>query len=132
MLFRNGEDNGDKVATPNPAQPDPKRFYSLFRCRGNRTSASSAEPPVAPTPGNMGKICCYFAHNFIRKGLRFFRDLARKKWPSWGSENPRNPPIPPFGKGGRRGDFVKGGRGGIYRECAGKFLLTNMLVLVWR
>jgi hypothetical protein len=61
----------------------------------------------------------------IPKLLRFLRDLAREKWPSWGSENPRNPPIPPFGKGGRRGDFVKGGRGGIYRECAGKFLLTN-------
>jgi len=33
----------------------------MFRCRGDR--------PVAPTPGNTEKICCHFAHNFIRKVL---------------------------------------------------------------
>jgi hypothetical protein len=31
-----------------------------------------------------------------------------------------------------KGQFVKGGQGGIYRDIAGYFVLTNMLVLVAR
>jgi hypothetical protein len=33
-------------------------------------------------------------------------------------EFPGNPPVPPFEKGGRRGDFVKGGQGGFLKFLA--------------
>jgi hypothetical protein len=84
---------------------------------------SKSPPPFSKGgPGGISEICYHFAHNFISKRLGFFRDWARKKWPLRGSEKPEIPPTP----------LCKGGQGGIYREYTGFFLLTNMLVLVWR
>ena len=59
--------------------------------------------------------------NYQNKISRLFPRLRAEKVALVGQRKSLKSPQPPF---------VKGGRGGIYREGAGYFLLTNMLVLV--
>ena len=57
------------------------------------------------------------------KALGFFRGHERKKWPLGAGKSPEIHPQPPF---------LKGGRGGIFRDWATSFLLTDMFVLMRR